>query len=245
MLDGRLLDKLLPPVPEQDSTSRIDATFAFQARSWHRCIHHMVRLNKVFRQRDNTFIEMLASMRTGDLADWHKREFQKLCRRITYDDGISPTQLFPLKSQVERHNLECLGKLGGEAVVYKAMDARGIDMYGDRLTVTQAEKLLEKLVCPKEVPLKVGAQVMLLRNMLQGVLVNGSLGKVVEFIGVHEAQQRHIEMADLERRKEGQVAPIVNSLDAKEALAPRQIHKWQMSPVFAGRIHRRGPVRQP
>lgn len=52
--------------------------------------------------------------------------------------------------------------------------------------------------------------------MLQGVLVNGSLGKVVEFIGVHEAQQRHIEMADLERRKEGQVAPIVNSPDAKE-----------------------------
>lgn len=119
-------------------------------------------------------------MRTGDLADWHKKEFQKLCRRITYDDGISPTQLyvtcspqgivlipclprFPLKSQVERHNLECLGKLEGEAVVYKAMDARGIDMYGDRLTVTQAEKLLEKLVCPKEVPLKVGAQVMLLR----------------------------------------------------------------------------------
>jgi len=43
------------------------------------------------------------------------------------------------------------------------MDARGHDVYGDRLTVTQAEKLLEKLVCLKEVPLKVGAQVMLLR----------------------------------------------------------------------------------
>ena len=52
--------------------------------------------------------------------------------------------------------------------------------------------------------------------MLQGVLVNGSLGKVVEFISIHEAQQRHIEMADLERRKEGEVSPLVHSPDANE-----------------------------
>lgn len=50
--------------------------------------------------------------------------------------------------------------------MYKAMDARGHDIYGDRLTVNQAEKLLEKHVCPKQVPLKVGAQVMLLRVCL-------------------------------------------------------------------------------
>lgn len=52
--------------------------------------------------------------------------------------------------------------------------------------------------------------------MLQGVLVNGSLGKVVDFINLHEAQQRHIEMAELERRKEGEVSPIVNSPNAGE-----------------------------
>lgn len=126
------------------------------------------------------FIEMLASMRTGVLVDWHIEEFQKLRREIHYDDGISPTQLyvmhspgrncfntyssrFPLKAEVEQHNLKCLGKLSGEAIMYKAMDARGHDIYGDRLTVNQAEKLLEKHVCPKQVPLKVGAQVMLLR----------------------------------------------------------------------------------
>lgn len=70
---------------------------------------------------------------------------------------------FPLKADVEKRNLKCLGELPGEKVVYKAMDARGHDIYGDRLGVNQAEKLLEKHVCPKEVPLKVGAQVMLLR----------------------------------------------------------------------------------
>ncbi|KAF8845465.1 hypothetical protein BDN67DRAFT_460206 [Paxillus ammoniavirescens] len=80
MLDGRLFDKLealaryvrdnerpfggiqlilsgdffqLPPVPDQDSTSRIEATFAFQAKTWHRCVDHMAILTKVFRQKDN------------------------------------------------------------------------------------------------------------------------------------------------------------------------------------------------
>ena len=41
---------------------------------------------------------MLASMRTGVLADWHKVEFQKLCRQINYDDGISPTLLYVARS---------------------------------------------------------------------------------------------------------------------------------------------------
>ena len=70
-----------------------------------------MKLTKVFRQKDNSilfssltpfyeidtfpeFIEMLASMRTGVLEDWHKEEFQKLCRQIDYDDGISPTLLY-------------------------------------------------------------------------------------------------------------------------------------------------------
>ncbi|KAG8220141.1 hypothetical protein J3R82DRAFT_1167 [Butyriboletus roseoflavus] len=48
----------LPPVPEQDSTSRIDATFTFQAQSWQRCIDHMVKLTKVFRQRDDSTLSL-------------------------------------------------------------------------------------------------------------------------------------------------------------------------------------------
>lgn len=41
---------------------------------------------------------MLASMRTGVLADWQKEEFQKLSRQIEYDDSISPTQLYITRS---------------------------------------------------------------------------------------------------------------------------------------------------
>ncbi|KIJ68805.1 hypothetical protein HYDPIDRAFT_25060 [Hydnomerulius pinastri MD-312] len=236
MLDGRLFDKLeaigryvrndnrpfgglqlilsgdffqLPPVPDQDSTSTIASTFAFQAKSWSRCVDHRTTLTKVFRQKDNKFIEMLSSMRTGVLEDWHIEEFKKLCRPIHYNDGIMPTQLFPLKAQVEFCNLDQLNALPGKTIVYKAMDSRGYDIYGDRLSPRAAEQLLDKLVCPKEVPLKVGAQSSL-QNIVQGWLVNGSLGKVEEFISTHEAQGRHIEIAELERAgKEGQLRAVV------------------------------------
>jgi hypothetical protein len=105
-------------------------------------------------------------------------------------DGIAPHHpyssgtRFPLKGQVEQRNLECLNKLPGETVVYKAMDSRGSDIYDNRLSLSTAEQLLDRLVCPREVPLKVtrhgitlgaltdiplhkvGAQVMLLRVCL-------------------------------------------------------------------------------
>ena len=73
--------------------------------------------------------------------------------------------------------------------------------------------------------------------MLQGVLVNGSLGKVIEFISTHDAQQRHIEIADMERRKEGQEFPTVNMPGTQEdvpgliALDYNEFSKNQLWPL--------------
>lgn len=50
--------------------------------------------------------------------------------------------------------------------------------------------------------------------MVQGWLVNGSLGRVEEFITTHQAQQRHIQIADMERvRKDGHPPLIVYPAD--------------------------------
>lgn len=247
MLDGRLFDKLeeigrivrgshrpfggiqlilsgdffqLPPVPEQDSTTMIPPTFTFDALSWSRCVDEPVVLTKVFRQKDTKFVDMLSATRSGQLEDWHVQEFFKLSREVKYSDGISPTQLFPLKSQVELCNKTHLDVLPGEVMTYPAMDSRGFNMYGERIPVDAAGRLLERLVAPREISLKVGAQVMLLRNLLQGKLVNGSLGKVVDFITTHDAIKRLIDIADLEtkplRSQNGDFLPTINaSTDVK------------------------------
>ncbi|KAG0699710.1 hypothetical protein DFH29DRAFT_35092 [Suillus ampliporus] len=106
---------------------------------------------------------MLSATRSGKLDDWHIHEFMKLSRAVEYSDGISPTQLFPLKSQVENCNKMHLDVLPGGTLTYTAMDSRGFNMYGTRISVNIAEGLLDRLVAPKVISLKVDAQVMLLR----------------------------------------------------------------------------------
>ncbi|KAI0823120.1 hypothetical protein BC628DRAFT_1325700, partial [Trametes gibbosa] len=47
---------------------------------------------------------------------------------------------------------------------------------------------------------KVGAQVMLVKNIVQGVLVNGSVGRVVNFLKPIEAMRMGIQLALPDRR---------------------------------------------
>ncbi|KZT22127.1 hypothetical protein NEOLEDRAFT_1072193, partial [Neolentinus lepideus HHB14362 ss-1] len=45
---------------------------------------------------------------------------------------------------------------------------------------------------------QVGAQVMLIKNLVQGHLVNGSLGQVVDFVTSQEAMEKRMEIAQTE-----------------------------------------------
>lgn len=191
----------LPPVSDKDSSTSIPALFAFEAQCWSRCIDFMGELSKVFRQKDNKFIDMLSAMRVGKLERWHVEEFYKLSRPLHYEDGIEPTQLFPRKGDVERYNHERLHTLPGEAYTFRAMDSYGRDINDTPIDPHIGGQLLERLVVAKVVTLKVGAQVMLLRNQPEGGLVNGSLGKVIEFITVREARDQFLSIADMSKRE--------------------------------------------
>ncbi|KAJ7462771.1 hypothetical protein B0H11DRAFT_1735116, partial [Mycena galericulata] len=58
---------------------------------------------------------------------------------------------------------------------------------------------------------QVGAQVMLVKNLVQGSLVNGSVGQVIGFFTSVEAIQRHLEVARSEGN--GQPNPLPTSSD--------------------------------
>jgi len=199
----------LPPVPDQDSTTKIASTFAFEARSWLRCVGPPVFLKKVFRQKDTDFVSMLSSLRQGKLSDEQISKFFSLQRDIKTDNGIEPTELYPLKREVNMCNQERLARLAGPLFEYEAMEACGWDIFGDRISARTAEALLEQLTVPRNLKLKVGAQVVLLRNISQGPrLVNGSLGKVIEFITTGEALARHLDIAKSDSRQgSGELPP--------------------------------------
>jgi hypothetical protein len=63
---------------------------------------------------------------------------------------------FPLKSEVESCNKTHLNVLSGEQLTYSAMDSRGFDMSIKRISLDVANKLLDRLVVPKVISLKVG-----------------------------------------------------------------------------------------
>ncbi|CAI4047679.1 DNA helicase PIF1 SKDI_13G0780 [Saccharomyces kudriavzevii IFO 1802] len=199
MLDAELLDKLdfiarkirknhqpfggiqlifcgdffqLPPVSKDPNRP---TKFAFESKAWKEGIKMTIMLQKVFRQRgDVKFIDMLNRMRLGNIDDETEREFKKLSRPLP-DDEIIPAELYSTRMEVERANNSRLNKLPGQVHVFNAIDGGALE--DEELK----ERLLQNFLAPKELHLKVGAQVMMVKN-LDATLVNGSLGKVIEFM---------------------------------------------------------------
>lgn len=81
-------------MPERRNGIPVPSTFAFESESWDRCVGKPVILNKVFRQKDQAFVDMLNAMRFGNLDTKAIEEFKKLSRPVEYTDGIGPTQLY-------------------------------------------------------------------------------------------------------------------------------------------------------
>lgn len=199
----------LPPVPGTNANGQtVLPTFAFDAKSWKRCMGLPVTLKRVFRQKDQEFVDMLNAMRYGDLDEKTIKRFAGLSRPVVYHDGIEPTELYPTRREVEEANHSRLNQIQSVSKVYEAQDTAARDKNGNpKLTFEQMTRLLERLVAPKTITLKVGAQVMMIKNIVQGVLVNGSVGKVVELITYKEAVERYLPIAVPGDKENGQDVP--------------------------------------
>lgn len=195
MIDGELFDKLnnvaqilrnntkkfggiqvictgdffqLPPISKQGT-----AKYCFQASSWKVVMEKTILLTKVFRQQgDNELIRMLNALRYGSLDDDLSRKFLELQRPVRYDDGIEPTELFPTRAEVKSANTARLNQLKSPALVFKSKD---------NVVSADLKKQLDNLICDEVLVLKVGAQVMYLKNY-SDTLVNGSIGTIKVFL---------------------------------------------------------------
>lgn len=161
----------LPPVVKYGSGQQ--SQFCFEVDSWRETIQKTILLTEIFRQKgDNELIDMLNSLRYGKLDPTMIANFSKLTRKVHYSDGLEPTELFPLREDVKRANDLRLHNLPLRPVKYLAMDTTK-----DAFQL----KMLENLMCERELTLKEGAQVMYLKN-LDDDIVNGSIGTVKFFV---------------------------------------------------------------
>ncbi|CCF58336.1 hypothetical protein KAFR_0E01820 [Kazachstania africana CBS 2517] len=160
----------LPPVQKKDDVKA--SIFCFESEMWKRCIHKTILLTKVFRQHDSELIDILNSIRFGELQPHMISTVKNLQREVDYSDGIYPTELYATRREVELSNSRQLGLLPGDLHQFESVDLARKD---------QIQLLDSSVMAERVVTLKENAQVMMLKNKPEVDLFNGSLGKVLFF----------------------------------------------------------------
>ncbi|CEH15928.1 related to pif1-dna helicase involved in mitochondrial dna repair and telomere length control [Ceraceosorus bombacis] len=209
----------LPPVAKKGEATR----FAFEAQKWDEAITHKVNLTQVFRQKDETFIQMLNEMRFGRMSEDTIKRFRQLDRRPQAQVGITPTDLFPMRHEVERANTGRLDALRQPSKAFRALD-------GGSLPETERARILDSFLAPQVVYLKVNAQVMLIKNT-DDVLVNGSIGKITGFMDLSEYKSRISAGQDLTKTKKDGSVDLV-----KDEIAESTEFKGAIKPGAAGSV---------
>ncbi|KIJ45716.1 hypothetical protein M422DRAFT_166157, partial [Sphaerobolus stellatus SS14] len=72
----------------------------------------------------------------------------------------------------------------------------------------------------------IGAQVMLIKNLVQGKLVNGSIGQVVAFKSIREAHGQHTEIAEVDKSKDPRAAKDKDTESAEQKAKRSSNNVW-------------------
>lgn len=157
----------LPPVVKSDEEEILgrfyDDYFFFNAQVWRQMGFHVIELNQVFRQTDQTFVNVLNNIRNYKVSD----EELDILSEIK-DKNISQSytgeyiHICTHRKDVEKINTSLLGE---PTWCYKAV-------LKDKFTESAAP-------CDMELKLRIGARVMALCNNPQQGYYNGMLGFVV------------------------------------------------------------------
>lgn len=164
----------LPPVIKsfESNSSEAEKRFCFQSPSWEKCIQASYELQIVHRQKDSEFVKILNHIRIGHVTDEITNRLLETGKQIIEKNGILATQLCSHTNDANSINESKLENLKTESKTYEAQDSDA-----------SMKKLLDMQVpAPGKLILKIGAQVMLLKNInISDGLVNGARGIVVKY----------------------------------------------------------------
>lgn len=161
----------LPPVSQESSGP--DVEFCFESPLWTSAVPVQIELTHIFRQTDAEFVSLLQEVRSGHLSPAAVERLTALGRPLKETEGVVATRLFPKNAQVDVINETNLDGLRGDTRTYESVDYTK--------DVEHTILLERNCIAPKQLLLKEGAQVMLLKNLGDDKHVNGSRGVVVGF----------------------------------------------------------------
>lgn len=154
----------LPPV-----TKGSRPRFAFESDSWSRASLKVCYLTEQHRQSDPEFLDLLGSMRRGQILPKHRELLVP-----SFRENAPVTKLYTHNVDVDQENETELAKLPGVAHTYYMI------LTGHPVA---ADILAHQLITPQVLLLKEGARVMFTWNDKEGRFVNGTIGILEEFIG--------------------------------------------------------------
>lgn len=164
----------LEPVVKEDDRQLLQpfypSLFFFDAKVFGQVQPVAIELKTVYRQTDPFFIRLLDDIRTSQVTD---ADLRLLNSRVGDENALPSTgsklsiTLSTRRDTVDYINTRKLDELDGEPEVFKG--------------IIQGEFPESNLPTPQELQLKVGAQVLFVKNDLAHRWVNGTLGTVIGF----------------------------------------------------------------
>jgi ATP-dependent DNA helicase PIF1 len=150
----------------------------FESPKWNETLDCAVFLNKIYRQKDPVFQNMLNEIRFGHVS---KETDMLLKSRLNLDfsnEEIQPTKIFTRKAMVEEVNKVALDTIDSEIFIYNIITKGKVNTDAIKNALDKMDKSSPYV---SELVLKVGAQVMLTVNLdIDLELVNGKLGIVTD-----------------------------------------------------------------
>lgn len=166
----------LPPVVTRDDAeifrSRYDSAFFFSSDVISRTPLTFIELDHIYRQSDDAFIKVLNAIRENVATDVDIR----LLNTRVYEDYAPPPEEYVIhltgtNSDADAYNTYQLHSLEGELHTFKATSTGAFDRRTEP--------------APRQLTLKIGAQVMLTSNDREKRFINGTVGRVedIGFMG--------------------------------------------------------------
>lgn len=168
ILSGDLFQ--LPPIIKEEVGELNGTGMVYESKAWEILNPAICYLEEQHRQEDNTLIDILNSIRKNSLEERH---LEKLEKRIGVNlKNCKPTRIYTHNINVDNLNEQELAQINKEERVFT--------MTNDGPTVL-VEILKKSCLAHEKLKLKVGAEVMCIKNNFDEGYVNGSRGKVTGF----------------------------------------------------------------
>jgi len=146
------------------------SNMVYESESWKILNPAICYLTEQHRQEDDILTEILNTIRSNGLEEKHYEELDKCLNREFSD--IKITKLYTHNINVDNENNLELEKIKGEEKIYN-MTSKGHEIIVDILK--------KSCLAHENLRLKIGAEVMCVKNNFDKGYVNGSRGKVIAF----------------------------------------------------------------